>query len=602
MKTVSRLTLAAFAVLSAGYGQAVITTVAGNGTLVFSGDGGPATKAGIGIPPDAAVDGAGNLYIVDRDNNRIRKVDSSGTISTFAGNGTSDLSGDGGPATSAALFLPLSVALDGAGNVYIADGASNGLRKVDKSGIINQVPVISPTLSRIGSAGSVTVDSAGNVYVTDNASAVYKLNPAGVLTTVAGPAYGFSGDGGPANQAAVNSPSGVAVDNAGNIYFADKGNNRVRKVDTNGIITTFAGTGKAGFSGDGGPATAAKLGLNLTAAYQGVAVDSAGNVYIADPQNNRIRMVNPSGIISTFAGNGTPFATNSLGNGDGGPPASASVMTPYGVRVDSQGNVFIADTGHNSIRKVTGAVPTGGSVPTISANGVVNGASFQPGIVVNSWVTIQGTALAAKTDDWSNSIVNGALPKSLDGVSVSMGGKAAYVYYVSPGQLNVLAPDVPEGPIDVTVTTGGGTSVVFSTTASTYGPAFFVWPGNQVVATRTDYSYAVKPGTFAGATTVAAKPGDVIVLWATGFGPTNPAAPTGVAVPSNQAYATSSLPSITIDNLPATIYGAALAPDSAGLYQIAIQVPPSLADGDWPIQALIAGVLSPAGTILSVHH
>jgi uncharacterized protein (TIGR03437 family) len=602
MKTVSRLTLAAFAVLSAGYGQAVITTVAGNGTLVFSGDGGPATKAGIGIPPDAAVDGAGNLYIVDRDNNRIRKVDSSGTISTFAGNGTSDLSGDGGPATSAALFLPLSVAVDGAGNVYIADGASNGLRKVDKSGIINQVPVISPTLSRIGSAGSVTVDSAGNVYVTDNASAVYKLDPAGVLTTVAGPAYGFSGDGGPANQAAVNSPSGVAVDNAGNIYFADKGNNRVRKVDTNGIITTFAGTGKAGFSGDGGPATAAKLGLNLTAAYQGVAVDSAGNVYIADPQNNRIRMVNPSGIISTFAGNGTPFATNSLGNGDGGPPASASVMTPYGVRVDSQGNVFIADTGHNSIRKVTGAVPTGGSVPTISANGVVNGASFQPGIVVNSWVTIQGTALAAKTDDWSNSIVNGALPKSLDGVSVSMGGKAAYVYYVSPGQLNVLAPDVPEGPIDVTVTTGGGTSVVFSTTASTYGPAFFVWPGNQVVATRTDYSYAVKPGTFAGATTVAAKPGDVIVLWATGFGPTNPAAPTGVAVPSNQAYATSSLPSITIDNVPATIYGAALAPDSAGLYQIAIQVPPSLADGDRPIQALIAGVLSPAGTILSVHH
>jgi len=104
-------------------------------------------------------------------------------------------------------------------------------------------------------------------------------------------------------------------------------------------------------------------------------VDSAGNVYIADPQNNRIRMVNPSGIISTFAGNGTPFATNSLGNGDGGPPASASVMTPYGVRVDSQGNVFIADTGHNSIRKVTGAVPTGGSVPTISANGVVNGAA-----------------------------------------------------------------------------------------------------------------------------------------------------------------------------------------------------------------------------------
>jgi uncharacterized protein (TIGR03437 family) len=178
---------------------------------------------------------------------------------------------------------------------------------------------------------------------------------------------------------------------------------------------------------------------------------------------------------------------------------------------------------------------------------------------------------------------------------------AAYVYYISPNQLNVLAPDVPAGPINVTVTTGGGTSAAFATTASEYGPAFFPWPGNQVVATRTDYSYAVKPGTFAGATTVAAKPGDVIVLWGTGFGPTTPTPPAGVAVPGDQAYSTRSMPGITIDSLPATVYGAALAPGSAGLYQIAIQVPPSLADGDWPIQALIGGVLSPVGTILSVH-
>jgi uncharacterized protein (TIGR03437 family) len=602
MKTVLRFAFVALAELSVCYGQGVITTVAGNGTLLFSGDGGPATKAGIGIPPDVAIDGAGNLYIVDRSNNRIRKVDTAGTIGTFAGNGTQDSSGDGGPALNAEIFLPIAIAVDGAGNVYIAD-AGSGLRKVDTAGIINSVPVISPSLSKIASPGGMTVDSAGNVYISDlNGSAIYKLDKTGVLTTVAGGAFGFSGDGGPATKAALYFPSGVAIDSAGNIYFADKGNNRVRKVDTKGVITTFAGTGTAGYSGDGGPATSAKLGLNLTAAFQGVAVDSAGNVYIADPQNNRIRMVNPSGIISTFAGNGTPFATGSLGNGDGGPPASASLSTPYGVKVDSLGNVFIADTGHGIIRKVTGVAATGGSGPTISANGVVNGASFQPGIVANSWVTIQGAGLAAKTDDWSHSIVNGALPTSLDGVSVSMGGKPAYVYYISPGQLNVLAPDVPAGPITVTVTTGAGTSTAFATTASAYGPAFFGWPGNQVVATRTDYSYAVKAGTFAGATTVAAKPGDVIVLWATGFGPTNPAAPPGVAVPSDKVYATSSLPGITIDNVPATVYGAALAPGSVGLYQIAIQVPPSLADGDWPIQALIGGILSPAGTILSVHH
>jgi len=602
MKTLLKFTFVALAAVSVCHAQAVINTVAGNGTLVFSGDGGPATKAGVGIPPDMAVDGAGNLYIVDRNNNRIRKVDTSGTISTFAGNGISDFSGDGGPATSAALFLPIGVAVDGAGNVYIADGGSNGLRKVDTSGKINSVPVISSFLSRIASPGGLTVDSAGNVYVSDlNGSAIYKLDKAGVLTTVAGGAFGFSGDGGPATKAALNFPSGVALDSAGNLYFADKGNNRVRKVDTKGIISTFAGTGTAGFSGDGGPATSAKLGLNLTAAFQGVAVDSAGNVYIADPANNRIRMVNPAGIISTFAGNGGPFATGSLGNGDGGPPASASVLTPYGVRVDSTGNVFIADTGHSVIRKVTGAATTGGSAPAISANGVVNGASFQPGIVANSWVTIQGAGLAPKTDDWSNSIVDGALPTSLDGVTVTMGGKPAYIYYISPSQLNVLAPDVPAGPITVIVTSSGVASAPFPTTASAYGPAFFAWPGNQVVATRTDYSYAVKAGTFAGATTVAAKPGDVIVLWATGFGPANPAPPTGVAVPSDKAYATGSLPGITIDNVPATVLGAALAPGSVGLYQIAIRVPSSLADGDWPIQALIGGVLSPAGTVLSVH-
>ena len=230
-----------------------------------------------------------------------------------------------------------------------------------------------------------------------------------------------------------------------------------------------------------------------------------------------------------------------------------------------------------------------------------NGASFQPGVVANSWVTIQGTGLAPKTDDWSNSIVNGVLPTSLDGVSVTMGGKPAYVYFISPGQLNVLAPDVPAGPITVTVTTPGGTSANFATTASVYDPAFFLWPGNQAVATRTDYSFAAKPGTFAGATTVAAKPGETIILWATGFGPTTPAAPGGVAVPSDQTYATATLPSINIGNIPATVDGAALASGSAGLYQIAVKVPASLTDGDWPVQASIGGVASPAGTILTVH-
>jgi uncharacterized protein (TIGR03437 family) len=245
--------------------------------------------------------------------------------------------------------------------------------------------------------------------------------------------------------------------------------------------------------------------------------------------------------------------------------------------------------------------PQGAQAPP-AIGSVVNAAGFQPGIAANSWVTIKGTNLASTTGDWSSSIVNGALPSSLDGVSVTMGGKPAYVYFVSPGQLNVLAPDIAAGPVTVTVTTPGGTGTSFASNASLYGPAFFLWPGSQVVATRQDYSYAVKAGTFAGASTVAAKPGDVVILWGTGFGPTIPAAPLGVSVPGSGGYSTASSPTVTINGTQAIVYGAALAPGSAGLYQIAIQVPSTLADGDWPIQASIGGVTSPTGIVLSIAH
>jgi uncharacterized protein (TIGR03437 family) len=242
---------------------------------------------------------------------------------------------------------------------------------------------------------------------------------------------------------------------------------------------------------------------------------------------------------------------------------------------------------------------TSSGLPVITD--VENGASFLPGAVANSWVTIKGSNLSPTSDNWSNSIVNGALPIALDGVSVSMGGQPAYIYYITPGQLNVLAPDISPGPVSVTVKTPSGTSAPVTATISTYGPAFFLWPGSQVVATRQDYSYAVKAGTFSGATTVPAKPGDVLILWGTGFGPTNPLAPDGVVVPGTQSYSTSAV-TVTINNLPATVYGAALASGSVGLYQVAIQVPSTLTDGDWPIQAMIGGVASPTGIVLSIAH
>ena len=239
------------------------------------------------------------------------------------------------------------------------------------------------------------------------------------------------------------------------------------------------------------------------------------------------------------------------------------------------------------------------SLPSIVLSSVLNGASFQPGISADSWVTINGTNLSSNTDTWDNSIINGALPTILDGVSVMIGGQPAYIEYVSPTQINALAPSVPAGSVDVTVINANGTSQAVMAQLQTEQPAFFQW-GTYAVATRQDFSLAVKNGTFQGTTTVPAKPGDVIILWGTGFGPTSPAAPAGVETPSTTTYNTAAAVSVSIGNNPATVYGAALAPGYAALYQVAIQIPASLADGDYPVVATIAGTQSPAATLITV--
>jgi uncharacterized protein (TIGR03437 family) len=241
-----------------------------------------------------------------------------------------------------------------------------------------------------------------------------------------------------------------------------------------------------------------------------------------------------------------------------------------------------------------------GPVPSIDAGGVVSGASFQPGIVAGSWLTIKGSNLSPVTDTWDKFIVNGNLPTLVDGVSVNVGSKQAFVYYISPTQINVQAPDVGTGPVPVTVTTPNGTSVAVTANVVAQSPAFFLWPGSQAVATRnSDGSLAVKNGTFAGATAVAAKPGDVLILWGTGFGPTTPPVAAGIQVPGDKVYNTSPV-SIKIGTADAQVFGAALSPGLAGLYQVAIQVPAALADGDYPIKATVSGTSSPDGVILSV--
>jgi hypothetical protein len=332
----------------------IISTVAGNGTGGYSGDGGAATNAELYYAYRVAVDDAGNLFISDTGNYRVRKVGTNGIISTVAGNGTGGYSGDGGAATNAGLYGPRNVAIDAAGNLFIADYGSERIRKVGTNGIITTVAG-NGTIGYSGDGGAATnaefyypddvaMDAMGNLFIADQGNnRIRKVGTNGIISTVAGNGIrGYSGDGSAAANAELNQPFAVTLDTTGDLFLSDWINNRVRKVGTNGIITTLAGNGTNGYSGDGGVATNAEM-----ASADGLALDFTGNLFIADAGNNRIRRVGPSGVIMTVAGNsGYGYS------GDGGAATSSTLYSPVGVAVDAAGNLFIADTYNNRIRKV----------------------------------------------------------------------------------------------------------------------------------------------------------------------------------------------------------------------------------------------------------
>ena len=385
----------------------IITTVAGSAVAGRGGDGGRATASELSYPEAVAVDASGNIYIADRENQIIRMVTkSTGIITTVAGNGLYGYNGDGGQAMQAQLSSPQGVAVDASGNIYIADTENHRIRMVTKStGIISTVAGSAEsgfrgdggqaTLARLLNPHSVVVDASGNIYIADASNLRIRVvtKSTGVITTVAGNGQnGFSGDGGYATSAVIVWPQSIAVDTSGNIYIADANNRRIRKVTkSTGIITTVVGTGQYGNGGDGGYATSAQL-----SSPRGVAVDASGNIYISD-FSNVIRMVTKStGIISTVAGTGSGGFS-----GDGEIPRSAQVSMPLGIAVDAWGNIYIADTGNKRIRKVGSESFT--AAPTLSP-------SISPTRVPTSLPTMSQTPLPTSSHTMSPTAEPTSLP------------------------------------------------------------------------------------------------------------------------------------------------------------------------------------------------
>jgi uncharacterized protein (TIGR03437 family) len=545
-----------------------------------------------------AFDGAGNLYVGGVGAQIVQEVLANGSQRAFAGTGTAGYSGDGGPATAAQLDYPRGIVVDSSGDVYIADPGNNRLRVVTPDGIIQTFAGTgsgglgdggAPTAASLSPYG-VALDSVGNVYIADTGNNRIRLVSNGIISTIVGlnPGPG-SDDGGPAANARLNVPVDLALDAQGNLYIADRSNNRICKViPTNspdltkayqsGTITTIVGSGIAG------------AGPNQLNQPQGVAVDGAGNVYIADNANSRILELTASGNLVRIAGTGT-----SGSSGNGGPANNARIADPTGIKVDTSGTVYFNDANRGGVVVLQPTAQT--STPVISL--VANAEGGAPLIAPNTWVEIKGTSLAPAGDAriWQASdFVNNQMPTQLDGVSVTVNGKNAYVYYISGTQVNILTPpDSMQGSVQVKLTNGAATNTA-SAEATQASPSFFVLNGGYVVAEHANGSLVGPSSLYPGSTTPAI-PGETIVLFANGFGPTS------APVVSGSPAQTGSLPAepiVTIGGVQAMVQFAGLV--SPGEFQFNVVVPSSTPDGNATLTATYNGLSTQTGVLLAVQH
>jgi len=656
-----------------------------------AGDNGPASAASISYVSAVSVDAPGNMYFTDT-TTHIRRISTDGTITTFAG---ATSFGENEPARAA--FLPdlSGVALRSDGRFFLTAGGpadSRPISSIDTAGILREGPplpsggsgpdrlaaspngtlyvsampdvyAIAPdgTVTRIAGNGTygnsgdggpatsasltypagLTVDANGTLFVADwDAHCVRKITADGVITTVAGTgASGYSGDNGPATQATLNAPGDVAVDNRGNLYIADSDNNVIRRV-TNGTISTIAGTGHAGYNGDNIPATTALLNTP-----KGIAVDSNGSVLLTEYNGHRIRRIDQHGTITTIAGTGVTDDT-----GDSGPATSATIAFPKSITIASDGTIYVADSGNNAVRKLTPvactpptiatqpqsqsvasgqaitltvAAPAAASyqwyqgqagdtshpvgtnsatlqvtppsttsywvrvsnpcgtadssvakitvqqqaVPTFTTAGVVNAASGRPGLVAGSMAAIYGTNLANTTAVASG----GTWPTILAGSRVLVGGIAAPLYYVGPGQIDLQVPWEIAGAKNATILVDNGGTM----SAGAVALVLDLQPGLFLTNGRPDVYHASTSQIVS--TSHPLTPGETLILMGTGFGSVYSPPPTGHAASLTTLSPTSTAPQASIGYQNAPVPFAGLAPGEIGVYQLNVVVPTSIA-------------------------
>jgi uncharacterized protein (TIGR03437 family) len=578
----------------------IINTVAGTGTFGFSGDGGSALLAVLNTPTGLAL-GNGSLYISDTNNQRVRQV-ASGSILTVAGNGTPGYLGDSGPAASSSLRSPTGLAFDATGNLYIADTGNNNVRQVAPSAVIatfagtgacglggDGAPAALTPLC--GPQGAVA-DPAGNTYIADTLNnRVILVDPQGNIHVVAG--NGTAGDAGAGNTAwgELYQPQGVALDTAGNLYIADTKNHRIRMLTPGGAISTVAGTGTPGFSGDGGAATAAQLNEPSQ-----VAVDAGGNIYIADTSNHRVRLVTTDGNIATIAGTGDAGY-----NGDNGAALGIALYSPGGLTLDGQGNLYVADTGNNRVRMLSPAPTVATQAPptapqTISV-AVANAASLLPGpLAPGEMFSVFGQGIGPDTAVMGTLNASGTLPTTLGNVQVLLNGTPAPLFYVQSSQINAQVPYEIAGQVsgNLLVVYQGAEMASMQVALADANPALFT------INSGTGSAVVVNEDGSINSDQHPAPRGSIVVLYATGEGQTSPAGVTGQ--PAAAPFPLPVLPvSLTMADIPATILYAGDAPGFVGLMQINAQVPSGFVPtGDLPLVLSVGTYQSRAGVTIAV--